>query len=182
MLDGKPEDLARMAAKEHIKRLQIVYEKQVDVARRFNMAAPAMPPMLARYMQEKKKQQLKKSQVERAPPRLLCARVSRPAAQKSKVSGKSNGGAATKQTATTSASAAAPAAAPAASSVRGDIFWWTACCVWVCWMRAAFLLEAPGPMDRDGDRRAGRRSASPQVWRCFGCRAIHIEALVGHVE
>ncbi|KAI9596892.1 hypothetical protein BDF19DRAFT_471043 [Syncephalis fuscata] len=47
LLDGKPEDLERIAAKQRIERLKNMYEQQCSMAERFNMAKPQPPAPIA---------------------------------------------------------------------------------------------------------------------------------------
>ncbi|RKP09816.1 hypothetical protein THASP1DRAFT_34310 [Thamnocephalis sphaerospora] len=47
LLDGKPEDLERIAKKQRIERFKQMYEQQCKMAERFNMPRPPPPPAIA---------------------------------------------------------------------------------------------------------------------------------------
>lgn len=47
LLDGKPEDLERIARKQRIDRFKAMYESQCKMAERFNMPRPPPPPAIA---------------------------------------------------------------------------------------------------------------------------------------
>jgi cation-transporting ATPase 13A1 len=65
LLDGKPEDLERIAAKQRIERLKAMYEQQCKVAERFNMPKPQVPPSIAHLYPDTTQQQ-QRQQVVRA--------------------------------------------------------------------------------------------------------------------
>ncbi|KAJ1992196.1 putative cation-transporting ATPase 1, partial [Dimargaris cristalligena] len=57
LLDGKPEDLTRIAEHQRVERLKTAYEAQLNFAKRFNMPPPAPHPALKAILdaQEKKR-------------------------------------------------------------------------------------------------------------------------------
>ncbi|KAJ9076337.1 putative cation-transporting ATPase 1 [Entomophthora muscae] len=50
LLDGTPEDLEKIAKRSYIERMQQMYEKQKEMALRFNMPVPPPPPALVRAL------------------------------------------------------------------------------------------------------------------------------------
>ncbi|KAJ1674926.1 putative cation-transporting ATPase 1, partial [Spiromyces aspiralis] len=52
LLDGKPEDLAKIAERQRIERLKSAYDAQLRLAKRFNQPPPKPPPLLKNYLKE----------------------------------------------------------------------------------------------------------------------------------
>jgi cation-transporting ATPase 13A1 len=65
LLDGKPEDLEKIARKQRLDRLKQMYEQQCKMAERFNMPRPPPPPAIAHLypnQQQQQQQQLQQRQ------------------------------------------------------------------------------------------------------------------------
>ena len=57
LLDGKPEDLKKIAEHQKMQRLKDMYEKQLQFTAKFNMPPPPPPPAIAHLYPQQARQQ-----------------------------------------------------------------------------------------------------------------------------
>ncbi|KAL1924700.1 uncharacterized protein VTP21DRAFT_4354 [Calcarisporiella thermophila] len=69
LLDGKPEDLKKIAEAQRIQKLKELYENQRKFSERFNIVCPPPPPAIAHLYPEFQQQQQQQQQQQRGPQR-----------------------------------------------------------------------------------------------------------------
>ncbi|KAJ1920307.1 putative cation-transporting ATPase 1 [Mycoemilia scoparia] len=61
LLDGKPEDLQKIAERQRIERLKSAYDAQLKIAKRFNQPPPNPPPALRQYLKDQAEKEAKEA-------------------------------------------------------------------------------------------------------------------------